>query len=70
MSVPLEDHEGKVYSQLLHKAHYLPPYSPELIPIEQFWAIVKNNVKRNKFNASEDLHTRISGACNSLPKNT
>lgn len=24
---------------------YLPPYSPELNPIEQFWAIIKGKVK-------------------------
>lgn len=27
---------------------YLPPYSPELNPIEQFWAITKAKVKRGK----------------------
>lgn len=30
-----------------YRSIYLPPYSPELNPIEQFWAIVKNKVKRN-----------------------
>ncbi|CEP12727.1 hypothetical protein [Parasitella parasitica] len=28
---------------------YLPPYSTELNPIEQFWSVVKSKVKRNKF---------------------
>lgn len=27
---------------------YLPPYSPELNPIEQFWSVVKSKVKRHK----------------------
>lgn len=28
-----------------YRSIYLPPYSPELNPIEQFWSIVKNKVK-------------------------
>jgi hypothetical protein len=27
---------------------YLPPYSPELNPIEQFWSVVKSKLKREK----------------------
>lgn len=45
---------------------YLPPYSPELHPIEQFWSIVKSKGKRNKFLEKETLTTRISAACNRL----
>lgn len=47
---------------------YLPPYSPELNPIEQFWSLVKNRVKRSKFNDKEDLFTRIRDACNEVPR--
>ncbi|CEP11724.1 hypothetical protein [Parasitella parasitica] len=32
-----------------YKPFYLPPCSPELNPVEQFWVIVKNNVKCSKF---------------------
>jgi transposase len=46
---------------------YLPPYSPELNPIEQFWSIVKNKVKHSQFQTKEDLSTRIAGACNNVP---
>lgn len=30
---------------------YLPPYSPDLNPIENYWAVMKNNIKkiRNNF---------------------
>ncbi|KAG0938697.1 hypothetical protein G6F57_006565 [Rhizopus arrhizus] len=45
---------------------YLPPYSPELNPIEQFWSAVKSKVKRNKLLEAETLMTRISEASNSL----
>ena len=27
---------------------YLPPYSPELNPIEQFWSVVKGKLRRAK----------------------
>lgn len=40
----------------------LPPYSPELNPIEQFWSVVKSKVKQNKFVEKESLMTRISVA--------
>ncbi|KAG2191411.1 hypothetical protein INT47_012674 [Mucor saturninus] len=46
---------------------YLPPYSPELNPIEQFWAIVKGKVKRNKLSDVESLTTRITEAGESVP---
>ncbi|ORE11256.1 hypothetical protein BCV72DRAFT_190534, partial [Rhizopus microsporus var. microsporus] len=39
----------------------------ELNPIEQFWAIVKNKVKRSSFEVTEDLATRITEAYNSVP---
>ena len=31
-----------------YRSIYLPPYSPELNPIEQFWSVVKNKVKREE----------------------
>lgn len=38
---------------------YLPPYSPELNPIEQFWKDLKDRVRRGKLNDVEDLTSRI-----------
>ncbi|CEG82100.1 hypothetical protein RMATCC62417_16222 [Rhizopus microsporus] len=49
-----------------YRCAYLPPYSPEINPIEQFWSVVKSKVKRNKFLEKETLMTRISEASNSL----
>ncbi|KAG1446601.1 hypothetical protein G6F56_009515 [Rhizopus delemar] len=46
---------------------YLPPYSPELNPIEQFWAIVKGKVRRNKLTDLESLTTRIIEVNESVP---
>ncbi|GAA5808167.1 hypothetical protein MFLAVUS_001551 [Mucor flavus] len=34
---------------------YLPPYSPELNPIEIFWKVLKNRVKRGKISDVETL---------------
>ncbi|KAI8878314.1 hypothetical protein K501DRAFT_196105 [Backusella circina FSU 941] len=46
---------------------YLPPYSPELNPIEQFWAILKGKLKRHKLLTEEKLSDRIAEACNAMP---
>lgn len=45
---------------------YLPPYSPELNPIEQFWAIVKGKLKRHRLMTEENLSSRIADACNEV----
>ncbi|KAG1179640.1 hypothetical protein G6F71_000853 [Rhizopus microsporus] len=57
---------GKYIHSRGYRYVYLPPYSPELNPIEQFWSVVKSKVKRNKFLERETLMTRISEACDSL----
>lgn len=31
-----------------YRIMHLPPYSPELSPIEQFWAIIKGKIKRDR----------------------
>ena len=71
-NAPIHTHEAidNLVTSRGYRCIYLPPYSPELNPIEQFWAIVKNSVKRSKFDATEDLHTRITEACNNVPQTT
>jgi transposase len=45
----------------------LPPYSPELNPVERFWEHVKQNVLRNKlFESSEPLELATEAFFNSL----
>ncbi|EIE88315.1 hypothetical protein RO3G_13026 [Rhizopus delemar RA 99-880] len=46
---------------------YLPPYSPELNPIEQFWAVLKSKVKRTKLSDIETLRSRIIEASEAIP---
>ncbi|KAG1448982.1 hypothetical protein G6F55_010385 [Rhizopus delemar] len=60
------DNIAKYVESRGYRCAYLPPYSPELNPIEQFWSVVKSKVKRNKFLEKETLMTRISEASNSL----
>lgn len=57
---------GKYIHSRGYRCVHLPPYSPELNPIEQFWSVVKSKVKRNKILEKESLMTRISEACDSL----
>jgi transposase len=46
---------------------YLPPYSPELNPIEQFWNAVKGRLKRDRLMTEENISSRIGDACNDVP---
>jgi transposase len=46
-----------------YRCIYLPPYSPELNPIEQFWSVLKGKVQRTKFSDTEDLKSRIVESC-------
>ncbi|KAG2210093.1 hypothetical protein INT45_013875 [Circinella minor] len=46
---------------------YLPPYSPELNPIEDFWSIVKSKVKRHALKGTETLTGRIVESCEEVP---
>lgn len=45
---------------------YLPPYSPELNPIEQFWSVCKSKVKREALLKEETLSSKIREACNNV----
>lgn len=45
---------------------YLPPYSPELNPIEQFWSVVKSAVKREFVLKKDILPQVIADACNGV----
>lgn len=45
---------------------YLPVYSPELNPIEQFWSVCKGKIKREELLEEEALTSRIQDACNRI----
>jgi transposase len=42
-----------------YKYVYLPPYSPFLNPIEEFWSEVKAGIKRECLSATDNLSQRI-----------
>ena len=69
-NAPIHTHENiKKYIEYLgYKCVYLPTYSPELNPIEQFWAVSKSKVKRHRFLQEDTLSKRIAEACGSLRK--
>lgn len=67
-SAPIHKSEdiAKYITSRGYRCAYLPSYSSELNPIEQFWSVAKSKVKRHRFLEKETLSTRISNACNSL----
>ncbi|KAG2192435.1 hypothetical protein INT46_000767 [Mucor plumbeus] len=61
---PIHTHKDidKMIVRRGYRPLYLPKYSPELNPIEIFWATIKDSVKRSMFKEDEDLRTRITEA--------
>jgi transposase len=49
-----------------YKCVYLPPYSPFLNPIEEFWSKVKFGVKRAPFDTGDTLTPRIMESCSKV----
>jgi transposase len=52
-----------------YRCVFLPPYSPELNPIEQFWSVAKSKLKRDAILHEETLQDRITEACKQVPLN-
>lgn len=68
-NAPIHTHNDvdELITSRSYKSICPPPYSPELNPIEQFWSVVMNKVKRGTFSDAKDLRTRIAEACNNVP---
>ena len=49
-----------------YKPLFMPPYSPFLNPIEECWAKIKSNIKRNPLDTNSKLTPRIVEACQSV----
>ena len=45
---------------------YLPPYSPDLNPIEQMWSKIKAILRGLKARTKEELHEALAAALNSV----
>jgi transposase len=62
----LSAHKPSTVAKLLSEAgvqlRYLPPYSPDLNPIEQMWSKVKSSLKKAKARTEEALFEAIAQA--------
>ena len=67
-NAPIHQHEDirKHIENRGYRCIYLPPYSPELNPIEQFWSICKSKLKREQLLEEETLTIRIQMAYNQI----
>lgn len=45
---------------------FLPPHSPELNPIEQFWSVCESKLKKEPLLDEESFNTKIGIACNQI----
>lgn len=56
-------HKTDETQQIIKKAGckilFLPPYSPDLNPIEHFWALIKARIRKIK-NSCKDFHSAIN----------
>ena len=59
-------HLGEIVREVIEKAgaslRYLPPYSPEFSPIENFWSKVKAILRKIKARNYKDLRDAITSA--------
>lgn len=68
------DQAGWHKSQMLSKTDnielvFLPPYSPELNPVEKLWQRLRRHVCRNKsFESEEELMDQLTVALNNMKK--
>lgn len=51
-----------------YKPWLLPPYSPFLNPIEEFWSKVKQHIKRHPLDSHDTLTPRIIAACQTVSR--
>lgn len=49
-----------------YKPLFMPPYSPFLNPIEEYWSKIKKNVRRNLLGKADTLTPRIVEACQTV----
>ncbi|CAD8188431.1 unnamed protein product [Paramecium pentaurelia] len=61
-------HKSKLVQKLLTAKPYLflPPYSPQLNPIEKIWNIFKQFIRKNQQVPTQNLHRMIHGHFNSI----
>jgi transposase len=69
----LSAHKAPSVDRLLRDAgaelRYLPPYSPDLNPIEQMWSKVKSHLRSAKARSQDDLFQAIAAAFSAITSN-
>ena len=57
---------GELIASVGASLEYLPPYSPDLNPIEKMWSKIKAYLRAEQARTSRTLHSAISRAYNTV----
>ena len=69
----MRSHHAKIVTELLDKAGisymYLPPYSPDLNPIEKMWSKMKSILRKRKIRIASELPEAVKAALETVSTN-
>ena len=69
----MRSHHAKIVTELLDKAGisylYLPPYSPDLNPIEKMWSKMKSFLRKRKGRVAAELPEAVKAALETISTN-
>ena len=69
----MRSHHAKIVTELLDKAGisylYLPPYSPDLNPIEKMWSKTKSFLRKRKVRVAAELPEAVKAALKTISMN-
>ena len=69
----MRSHHAKIVTELLDKAGisylYLPPYSPDLNPIEKMWSKMKSFLRKRKVRVAAELPEAVKAALETISTN-
>ena len=69
----MRSHHAKIVTELLDKAGisylYLPPYSPDLNPIEKMWSKMKSFLRKRKVRVAAELSDAVKAALETISTN-
>ena len=69
----IRSHHAKIVTELLDNASvsymYLPPYSPDLNPIEKMWSKMKAILRKSKIRFASELPEAVKTALKTISKN-
>lgn len=69
----MRSHHAKIVTEYLDKAHiayvYLPPYSPDLNPIEKMWSKMKAILRKSKIRVASELPEAVKATLKTISTN-